>query len=112
MEKRFVYMQTYDHDIFRPQFYRTIEEAREAMINDFRKTLIDFDLLDDMTKRYGSLYDIPSGWWDDGNFVDSKSEYPIWFLLYGESFTFNLPDLINGKAYYDARIIDLDSEEE
>lgn len=110
MDKRFVYMQVFDRDIFDPQFYRTMREARDAMIHDFRENLLHYGregTYETLVKRCGPLIDIPSEWWDDGNdiafTINSDNSEMAGGLGY-DYFWFNLPR----NVHYDAKIIELD----
>lgn len=109
MDKRFVYMQVFNRDIFRPQFYRTMEEARAAMFTDIREQLLRYSgAYEALIKRIGGFHDIPNDWWEDGNFIESEPEDVVQYEIGGDYFWMNLPK----DSHYDARIINLDSEEE
>ena len=106
IKKKFVYLQVFDRDIFDPQFYRTMREAREAMIHDFREQLLQYDgekTYESLIKRCGPLIDIPSEWWDDGNDIAFTINAEIAGGLGYDYFWFDLPR----NVHYDAKIIEL-----
>jgi len=107
MVKKYVYLQVFERDIFDPQFYRTMEEAQDAMFFDFEEQLMNYGFYDEVVAKYGSrITSIPKDWFNDGNVITSDpADIPQYEL--GRDYFW----MCCGDDNYDAKIINMDEEE-